>query len=196
MGTPPRRQSSPAPLSLPPAVCAILDANEELREHGDVYGRGDFDPIEHLNECMPTADAMRARSSGWLEAVDTKLALCDIEMAEAVGGPGAGSPEQAEASLRAAQEMLRELLGEVGDLKGAMDRSDKMVTEVCREISELDAARGSLSTAVETLEAARRVGSALDGVDEAATEGDLGRAAGHLQIASKLLTTKLTRHTG
>ncbi|GAM17722.1 hypothetical protein SAMD00019534_008970 [Acytostelium subglobosum LB1] len=115
----------------------------------DPIDRYDFNPVKYINENFPTEqnlnhlDTFMARLRQKIAKIDEEI-IQEIRLQSSTGAKGKEDLENAKRSIN-------ELLKKIADIKSKANKSEQMVTEICKDIKSLDYAKKNLTSAIKTL---------------------------------------------
>uniref|UniRef100_A0A5S6QT54 Vacuolar protein sorting-associated protein 53 homolog n=1 Tax=Trichuris muris TaxID=70415 RepID=A0A5S6QT54_TRIMR len=135
-----------APVKFSPAVQSALDS---ICDPNDPFNREDFSVVEHINKLFSTEPSL-IHVEEVMQDLDNEVARINEEICHILEMQSSSSVD-GQAALQEAKLVMRELFDKVLEIKRKTDMSDTMVTEITRDMKQLDLAKKNLTASITTL---------------------------------------------
>ena len=162
-------------------------AVKELLPSDNPLDDADFDPYVLLNEQFADEHSLDSIDA-YMAQIDQDIQQTNQELRETVRSQvEAGS--NAERNLSEARGSIQHLFQKVEQIRSMAEESERMVKEICTEISSLDNAKRNLTDSVTTLKRLRDWGKHLEDLRQAADSQpvELDKAAGCIEAISTVI---------
>ncbi|KFD55364.1 hypothetical protein M514_03704 [Trichuris suis] len=135
-----------APIKFSPAVQSALNS---ICDPNDPFNREDFSVVEHINKLFSTEPGL-IHVEEVAQELDNEMARINEEICQILEMQSSSSVD-GQAALQEAKLVMRELFDKVLEIKRKTDMSDTMVTEITRDMKQLDLAKKNLTASITTL---------------------------------------------
>lgn len=115
----------------------------------DPLDRGDFNPIDYINNLFPTEQSL-SNIEEVITGFQGKIRHLDSEIKSCIRSQSGVSQDGAVA-LEEAQKAISQLFVRIKDIRAKAEKSEHTVREITRDIKQLDIAKRNLTSAITTL---------------------------------------------
>eukprot|EP01114_Cavostelium_apophysatum_P021812 TRINITY_DN7705_c0_g1_i1.p1 TRINITY_DN7705_c0_g1~~TRINITY_DN7705_c0_g1_i1.p1 ORF type:complete len:856 (+),score=183.73 TRINITY_DN7705_c0_g1_i1:75-2642(+) len=143
-----------------------------------------FNPIDYINGLFPNEHSL-ADIEIAISKMKSSIAATDAEILKSVRTQ-VTTGYKGRQDLEDAQENIRQLFSKVSEIKSKAEQSDRMVTEICREIKSLDFAKRNLTTTITAIRRMQMLTSAVDQLKLMASKKQFREAGNLLEAVDQL----------
>ena len=133
-------------ITFPPDVLAAID---QVFPSGDPLDRGDFNATDYINTLFPTEQSL-SNIDDVISSFSSKIHQLDQEIRTCIRGQSGVSVDGA-AALDEAQRSVVQLFGRIKEIRSKAEKSEQTVSEITRDIKQLDRAKRNITSAITTL---------------------------------------------
>eukprot|EP00026_Physarum_polycephalum_P000791 Phypoly_transcript_00792.p1 GENE.Phypoly_transcript_00792~~Phypoly_transcript_00792.p1 ORF type:complete len:859 (-),score=180.78 Phypoly_transcript_00792:53-2629(-) len=156
----------------------------EILPSADPIDTPEFNPIEYINTMFPNEqslidiDTALGKVKSRIQRIDEEI-LREVRTQSRVG-------TKAKTELNSAQGSITDLFAKIHDIKAKAEQSERMVTEICRDIKSLDHAKTHLTSSITTLRRLQMLINAVDQLRDRANTRQYKEVANLLQAVNQL----------
>eukprot|EP01132_Coremiostelium_polycephalum_P002712 gene2712-3365_t len=162
---------------------ALQAAIRDIVPKRDEFDAPNFDTVAYINEHFSTEHQL-SNVDNIMNKLRMKIAAVDEEIIKEVrlqSSTGTKGKEDLDNAKRAIQELLKK----IRDIKSKAIQSEKMVTEICKDIKSLDYAKRNLTTAITTLKRLHMMVMGVEQLREMVDKKQYDTVANLLQATSQ-----------
>ncbi|CAB0032556.1 unnamed protein product [Trichogramma brassicae] len=133
-------------VTYPPHVQAVID---KVIPSSDPLDQPDFNPVDYINTLFPTEQSL-VNIDEVINKLENESKQINKEMRQLIGGQ-TGNTQDGKIALDNTQKVIKQLFGQIKDIKRMAEESEETVKEITRDIKQLDFAKKNLTVSITTL---------------------------------------------